>query len=170
MLAEMRLWRREAASALDRGSARGLWLCAAGGLALALICKELRWLPLGVDGAARLVLALPLFVGGLALRGWAVRELGRHFSAQVQVQPDHALVRSGPYRWLRHPSYTGLLLAFAGAGLAMGDALALLALLLPTVLAVRYRIRIEEQTLMTHFQHEYAAYCADTKRLLPWVW
>lgn len=171
MLAEWRLLRRDKqASNHDQGSARWLWLCVLAGLGVALICKQLRWLPLGLDGTARLGLALPVFIAGISLRGLAVYHLGHHFSARVRLQERHTLIRSGVYRWLRHPSYTGLLLALTGAGLAMGDWLAVAALLLPSMAAVLYRIHIEETALAEHFPQDYPDYCASTKRLLPWVY
>jgi protein-S-isoprenylcysteine O-methyltransferase len=174
MLAEILLLRRCASvpveQNLDRGSAPLLWAGVGLGLLLALLFKELRWLPLGLDGVERLAWALPLCIGGLVLRGLAVAGLGRHFSTAVSLQDGHSLICSGPYRFIRHPSYTGLLLAFVGAGLAMGDGLALAVLLLTTSSAVLFRIRVEEQALASHFQQDYLDYCAGTKKLLPWIY
>ncbi|HEY0334027.1 MAG TPA: PEMT/PEM2 methyltransferase family protein, partial [Stenotrophomonas sp.] len=69
-----------------------------------------------------------LIVTGLALRIWAVHVLARFFTVDVGIRADHQLVRRGPYRWVRHPSYTGVLLAFYGLGLGQGNVASLVIL------------------------------------------
>jgi protein-S-isoprenylcysteine O-methyltransferase Ste14 len=77
------------------------------------------------------------------------------------------LIQTGPYRWLRHPAYTGLWLALLAAGLAMGDFLAWLCLTLPSFWGLSTRIRIEERMLQQQFLNDYQAYCKTRWRLLP---
>jgi protein-S-isoprenylcysteine O-methyltransferase Ste14 len=107
---------------------------------------------------------------GLALRIWAIATLGRAFRTTVEVDPAQAVVSSGPYRWIRHPSYAGLWLIVAGFGLATGSwpALGLCALLpLPALLR---RIQVEETELTDVLGDRYRAYRAQTKRLIPGLW
>src|SRR5690348_17282812 len=89
----------------------------------------------GLDGhrdALRLA-AMGMMIAGMLFRWTAIRTLGRFFTVDVAVHEGHAVVDSGPYRLVRHPSYTGLLLAFAGLGLAFQNWISLLALLLPVL-------------------------------------
>lgn len=107
---------------------------------------------------------------GIPLRWWSVRTLSRLFTIRIAIREGHRLIRSGPYRLLRHPSYTGALLTFAGFGLALGDGLALIAAIVPVTMAFLHRIRIEEHMLAQAFPDEYPAYARATKRLLPLLW
>jgi protein-S-isoprenylcysteine O-methyltransferase Ste14 len=107
---------------------------------------------------------------GLGLRAWAVTALGRAFRTTVEVDPDQAVVSTGPYRWVRHPSYTGLLTIVAGYGLVSGNWLALAGCVLLPMPALLRRIRIEEAELTAVLGDRYRAYQAHTKRLIPGVW
>lgn len=119
--------------------------------------------PLFFSGCAAMAL-------GIALRLWSVRTLARFFTIQVAIRDGHRLIRTGPYRLLRHPSYTGSLATFAGFGLALGDGAALLAATLPVTLAFLQRIRVEERVLADAFPAEYPDYARATWRLLPFLW
>lgn len=110
---------------------------------------------------------LGLMVGGIAFREWAVVVLGRYFSVVVAVEADHHLVTHGPYRWLRHPAYTGGLMATAGFTLALGSWFMLLPVVVLLLLAFSYRIRREEKLLLITFGSLYGDYMARTWRLLP---
>ncbi len=68
------------------------------------------------------VLGCAVGLAGVSLRWWAIRTLGAHFTRNLQVATDQRLVTAGPYRRLRHPSYTGAILMFAGVGLGLGNA------------------------------------------------
>ncbi|WP_349656609.1 PEMT/PEM2 methyltransferase family protein [Xanthomonas sp. 10-10] len=117
-----------------------------------------------------LAIAVALAYSGLALRVWAIQVLARWFTVDVTIQPDQQLVRSGPYRWLRHPSYTGALMAFYGLALGMGNALSVAAIVVPVTLVFLHRIRIEEAALQRACPVAYPAYAAQSRRLLPLVW
>jgi protein-S-isoprenylcysteine O-methyltransferase Ste14 len=107
---------------------------------------------------------------GLATRIWAVATLGASFRTTVEVDPGQAVVSTGPYRWVRHPSYTGLLLIVAGFGLAQGNWLSLaVCLVLPLPALVR-RIHVEEAELNRVLGEAYRSYQATTTRLIPGVW
>jgi protein-S-isoprenylcysteine O-methyltransferase len=113
---------------------------------------------------------LALFISGLALTMWAYRTLGRFFSLIVQVQTDHHVVDTGPYRFVRHPGYAGVLLGFLGLGLAMQSWAALLLMALATLAALAYRLRVEEKFLLNELADEYRRYAQRTKRLIPFIW
>lgn len=106
---------------------------------------------------------------GISLRAWAFSTLGTLFTYRVTIQASHHVVTSGPYRFVRHPSYTGLGLFFIGYVLAFANALALLILLAFWVPALSYRIVIEERTLKAAFGDEYRTYARRTKRLIPGI-
>lgn len=175
MVAEIRLADKVAKTGHDiidgeRRSQGWLWLSVMVSVGLALIFKSLAWLPIPMDYLPRQWLALLCCAFGLSLRYWAVRKLGRFFSTHVLIQNQHQLITDGPYRWIRHPAYTGLLMAFAGAGWAMGDVLALLLLTLVPFFAFKARIAIEEQKLIKQFGKQYADYADNTYQLIPLVY
>ncbi len=113
---------------------------------------------------------LTMFLLGLALTVWAYHTLGRFFSLEVQVQREHEVLSTGPYRLLRHPGYAGVLFGFVGLGLALQSWVSVLVLLLATTTALAYRARIEERFLVAELGDEYVQYMARTKRLVPYVW
>jgi protein-S-isoprenylcysteine O-methyltransferase Ste14 len=107
---------------------------------------------------------------GLAIRFWAIAALGRAFRTTVEVDPGQAVVSTGPYRWVRHPSYSGLLLIVAGFGLAVGNWLALVICVVLPLPALLRRIQVEETELTSVLGDRYRAYQAQTKRLIPGLW
>ena len=111
-----------------------------------------------------------LFVGGLVLRWYAIFYLGPLFTVNVAIASDHRLIDSGPYRYTRHPSYTGALLAFLGLGISFGNWLSLLVAFVPTLLAFMRRISIEEKALCQALGDSYVGYIARTKRLIPFAY
>ena len=103
-------------------------------------------------------------------RTWAILTLGRLFKFVVVIQDGHRVVASGPYRLLRHPSYTGGLVAFLGAGIALDSWLSALAIVFIPLLAVLVRIHVEEAKLATALGPEYTRYASRTHRLVPGLW
>jgi protein-S-isoprenylcysteine O-methyltransferase Ste14 len=83
---------------------------------------------------------------------------------------DQPVITSGPYRWLRHPSYTGILLIAIGAGAAWGNWLGLGVLTLMTLVALVYRIRVEERALLEELGDSYRTYADLHRRLIPFIW
>lgn len=146
-----------------------LWITVVASLLLAILFKTLAGSPIPIPYLPRQILALMLFAAGLCFRYAAVGRLGRFFTTNVSIQNEHVLIIDGPYRWVRHPAYTGLLLALAAAGLAMGDLLALLLLTVPSFYAFKFRIEIEERLLNKKFGAVYQEYCKTTAKLLPWL-
>lgn len=147
-----------------------IWVVVIVSLIVALGFKQLHLAVLPIDYFQRQGIALLLLTIGLALRFYAVLSLGRFFSTTAMTQPQHILIEHGPYHFIRHPAYTGLLLGFFAAGLAMGDLLAVLFLLCPVTYVLTQRIRVEEQGLVDHFGQVYCDYCYRTKKLIPWLY
>ena len=116
------------------------------------------------------LLGLALMTWGLLLRWWAVVHLGRFFTVNVAVASDHRVVDTGPYRLIRHPSYTGLLLTCLGVGLCFGNVASLLVIVLPILALALKRIRVEEAALASTLGEDYRAYMSHTKRLIPGVY
>jgi protein-S-isoprenylcysteine O-methyltransferase Ste14 len=111
-----------------------------------------------------------LFVAGLLLRWWAIITLGRFFTVDVTIEKDHELVERGPFRVVRHPSYTGVLLAFVGFALSLGNWAALLVILLPIGAAFIHRMNVEEDALTGALGPQYIDYMRRTKRLVPFIY
>lgn len=109
-----------------------------------------------------------LCVAGVAFAIWARRHLGRNWSSHPALKEDPELVTSGPYRWVRHPIYTGLLFAIFGSALAAGP-LWFLYFLLAAAIFVR-RVFVEEAMMERQFPGQYKEYKNRTKALIPFVW
>lgn len=107
---------------------------------------------------------------GIAARLWAIASLGKFFRGTVHVQQDHEVVRHGPYRWVRHPAYSGVILAVLALTLRLGNILAWVLYALCTFIAFAYRVRVEERMLTRALGAAYTEYAAQTRRLIPHVW
>jgi protein-S-isoprenylcysteine O-methyltransferase Ste14 len=128
------------------------------------------WLREGIFPHTTLVygLALVLVVAGVGLACWSRYLLGRNWSSVVQIKRDHDLIDTGPYRYVRHPIYTSLLLAFVGTALKEGDVRGIFAVAI--VFASFWRkLRMEERMLGEAFGPAYTAYRNRTKALIPGV-
>jgi protein-S-isoprenylcysteine O-methyltransferase Ste14 len=126
------------------------------------------WLaqPIVSRSAALAIGGVAITALGLALTVWARRLLGANWSGSVTVKQDHELIRTGPYRYVRHPIYSGLLLAFGGSALARADWRGLLALLIAW-LALWRKWRLEERFMRETFGTAYADYAARTPAVIP---
>ncbi|HJU83049.1 MAG TPA: isoprenylcysteine carboxylmethyltransferase family protein [Holophagaceae bacterium] len=166
-LAFLKRSREQSATSEDRGSLGLLWLSVAVGVGLALAAQRFSAFHLpGPPETARLI-ALGLLLGGFLVRWAAILTLGRLFTVDIAIHEHHAVHQSGLYRYVRHPSYTGLLLTFLGLGVFFANWLSLLALLLPTGLALVNRVVKEERALLRSLGDDYAAYCRRTRRFIP---
>ena len=116
------------------------------------------------------VLGLALMCAGIALRQWAVVLLGRFFTVDVRVHAEQTVVERGPYRWLRHPSYTGMIVTFVGIGLALGNWAALACIVLLPTAGLVVRIRAEERALLEGIGEPYRRFSATRARLIPGIW
>ncbi|MEK6225843.1 MAG: isoprenylcysteine carboxylmethyltransferase family protein [Chloroflexota bacterium] len=110
---------------------------------------------------------LALVVLGVGFALWAIAALGRHYDLELEIHRDHELVRTGPYRFVRHPIYTGLGLHFVGACLATGNLALIAGTLLVTFPALYLRAKTEERLLRERFGAAYDAYAREVGMLVP---
>lgn len=167
VLAFIKRSRHRSARSEDQGSIFLLWFSIALGSVLAFAAQFVRSAHLYVPPAAIHLTALALMIFGLVVRWTAILTLGRLFTVDVAIHTDHEVVQTGLYRFVRHPSYTGLLITFLGMGLYFANWLSMIALLVPIAIGMSIRIRQEEKALLRSLGPAYAAYCARTKRFIP---
>jgi len=110
-----------------------------------------------------------LMIAGIVLRQWSIAVLGRYFSPTIGIQEGQAVVDRGPYRLVRHPAYTGLLIIYIGLGFVIQSWGAVLVLIAYFAAAFGYRIHVEEAVLTSKLGDEYVEYAKRTKRLIPYV-
>ncbi len=114
-------------------------------------------------------IGIALMLAGVALRWYAIRALGRYFTREVAVQPGHQVIQAGPYRYIRHPSYSGALLTMVGLGLTMTNWAALAALLVCALIGYAYRVSVEERALREKIGAPYIDYMRRTRRFIPFL-
>ncbi len=111
----------------------------------------------------------PCLAAGIALRQWAIATLGRYFVGHVLVQPGQTVISTGPYRWLRHPSYAGQWLEMIGIGLATGNVASIATCVLVPLIGITARINGEERELTASLPG-YRQYIQGRSRLIPHIW
>lgn len=119
---------------------------------------------------------LPLFVVGVLLiflgsmlRRYCWRTLGEYFTGDVSVKPDQPIISSGPYRLVRHPSYTAGMMMYIGIGFALGSWFSLALLTITTVATYSYRVLVEERVLLDALGQPYDAFLKGRKRFIPYI-
>jgi protein-S-isoprenylcysteine O-methyltransferase Ste14 len=152
----------------DRGSFVVMSIVTGGGVIVALALAAvwtgaaIPWLRPQVTLAGIVVIVL-----GAALRWWAIITLGRYFTFDVAVRSTQSVVQSGPYRFVRHPSYTAILIMLLGVGLALANWASLVAMLAGGLIGLLYRVRVEERALVEALGQPYVDYMRHTKRFFP---
>ncbi len=138
------------------------------GLALNFL---LAWLALGAaimwQRTALFLLGIGLILLGVAFRWYAIRTLGAYFTRDVAVAAHQPVLQSGPYRLIRHPSYTGTFITMLGVGVATSNWLSLLSLLICVFAGHLYRVGVEERALAQTIGQPYVEYMRRTKRFIP---
>lgn len=114
-------------------------------------------------------IGIGFMLGGIAFRWWAIAILGEFFTFDVAVQSGQRVVDNGPYRYVRHPSYTGALMTQIGIGLALGNWAGLFALMVCMAIAYSYRISVEERALIAALGEPYKQYMQRTRRIIPFL-
>jgi protein-S-isoprenylcysteine O-methyltransferase Ste14 len=166
-------WRTRATHrvASDRGTYRLFGIAMVSGVAIALRGPD--WVPgLSLSGGAwwPYVVGLVLFWAGVTVRWWGVLTLGRFFQLTVVIQEGHRVVQDGPYRWIRHPGYSGTVLLFLGVGFACDNLLSVVACPGLTLIGLLRRVHVEEAELTRQLGDAYRDYARRTRRLIPGVW
>jgi protein-S-isoprenylcysteine O-methyltransferase Ste14 len=119
---------------------------------------------------------LPLFAVGITLillgsllRRYCWRTLGQYFTGDVRARADQPVIRTGPYRLIRHPSYTAAMMMFIGIGFALGSWVSLILITISSIVAYGYRVRVEERALLSAIGEPYGTYMKECKRFIPYV-
>jgi protein-S-isoprenylcysteine O-methyltransferase Ste14 len=166
-----RLTRRRSKSAVDHDAGSkwiliaSIWLGVALGIALA---ASLPTAAFTQDRQLLFWIGVIVALLGMALRWYSIWYLGQSFTCEVATRPDQTVVETGPYRWLRHPSYTGGLLTVFGLLLCLTNPLAFAGFVV-AVAGYAYRIWVEERVLARELGEPYRRYMRRTRRLIPFV-
>ena len=162
--------RKKGGRVRDRGSMLLMWAVIVSAITAAEFISHMT--PAMMMGGAHWLklAAVIVLIAGVMVRWTAILSLGKAFSVNVAIRPTQTIYRSGLYRYLRHPSYSGLLIVFVAIALYERNWLAAAVVLLPTIAAVLYRIHVEEEALREAFGAEYAEYSRQTKRLIPGIY
>jgi protein-S-isoprenylcysteine O-methyltransferase Ste14 len=162
--------RRSAGGVQDRGSLVVLWVVIFSSIFIGSWAGAV-YRPGVIHGHAWLrELCLGLLAVGLAIRWTAIYTLGKSFSANVAIHATQRLHTAGLFRYMRHPSYTGMVLIFLALGTATRNWLGIVLIVVPPVLALLYRIHVEEDALTGAFGTQYVEYSRTTKRLIPGIY
>jgi len=116
------------------------------------------------------LIGIILIAIGLLIRWIAIISLRKYFTVDVSVKDDQQLIKTGLYKVVRHPSYTGSLLSFLGLGIAFVNWLTIAIIFIPILFAFLNRISVEENVLTERFGEEYTSYCNETKKLIPGIY
>ena len=154
----------------DRGSLLILWIVIATSITACQWFSETHARNMFGGAHALKTAGVIVMLVGLAIRWTAIFTLGKSFSSNVAIQESQQITRAGLYRFVRHPSYLGLLLVFLAVGLHSRNWISLAVVIVPTIAALLYRIHVEEAALAEAFGEEYVAYSKATKRLIPGVY
>ncbi|HEX5001838.1 MAG TPA: isoprenylcysteine carboxylmethyltransferase family protein [Bacteroidia bacterium] len=151
----------------DKGSVIILWsvIFAAVYFSMVLSAKFPRNNPIELLQASGIV----IFIVGAIIRWIAIVQLGRYFTVDVAMQPSHRIKNDGLFTYVRHPSYTGLVLEFLGFSLLFNSWYPLFIMNIPIFIALVYRMHIEEAMLLSHFGDPYRDYMSKRKRIFPFV-
>jgi protein-S-isoprenylcysteine O-methyltransferase Ste14 len=154
----------------DRSTLRVIWLVIIVSVSAGVIVAQ-NWRSATLPYPRLFAIAgVVLFVAGLILRWWAIVVLGRFFTIDVTIEKDHELVQREPFRFVRHPSYTGVLFAFVGFALTLHNWASIVVIVLPIFAAFIRRMNVEEEALTQALGERYADYVKRTKRLVPRIY
>jgi protein-S-isoprenylcysteine O-methyltransferase len=162
--------RSAAADVRDRGSLAIMWLTITASLVAGVAFRTLSATRIHFSSRRMFAICLILLITGAAIRWTAILTLGRWFTSNVAIGQGHRIIQTGLYGYIRHPSYTGMLLAFAALAFAQQNWFSITIIMVPITAAVLYRIRVEEAALIEAFGKDYLNYCKSTRRLVPGVY
>jgi protein-S-isoprenylcysteine O-methyltransferase Ste14 len=154
----------------DRGTRKLVWI-------LCAVSFNGAWLPV-IFGFGRLLVlgdwltwvGVFIMVSGVVFRRYAIAVLGKFFTATVQIRQDQQIIKAGPYRYIRHPSYLGILILALGDGIALANWLSLLLCIVLPAIGIMQRIKVEERELYHHFGEQYLHYRKSTWHLIPYIY
>ena len=125
------------------------------------------WLPRGTNME---LAGLVIILLGLLLRVWTRLTIGTMYSGYLRVKVGHVLVTDGPYRFVRHPGYSGLVLMALGLCIGYSSLIGLIAIPILLIPGLSFRMKVEERMLSEEFRDDYWAYARRAKKLIPGIW
>ena len=152
----------------DKGSLRVVMLTQGLAFPIAFYLPWVQWTRFP-DPRVAFWIGMLLMVAGAVLRRICFRALGTSFTGEVRVRPDQQVVSSGPYRFVRHPSYTAGILMAAGTAIALGSWVGTIITLALVIGGYAYRVHVEERALTTALGDNYRQYALRTKRFIPFI-
>jgi protein-S-isoprenylcysteine O-methyltransferase Ste14 len=173
IISEIRLTARTTRGAdntCDKGTRRLVWR-------LSAIGYNIAWIPIIFDFGRLVILGgwltwvgVAIMISGVVFRQYAISFLGKFFTTTIQIKKDHELIQAGPYRYIRHPSYLGILIMAMGLGIAMSNWISLILCIVFPAIALMQRIKFEEMELEQHFGKQYQDYRKNTWRVIPHIY
>jgi len=153
----------------DKGSFKIIWITVAIANTLGILSAKFLKIPIS-NSISIPYLGLLIIVLGMIIRFFAIYSLGRLFTVDVTIRNNHKIKKDGLYKLIRHPAYSGSILSFIGFGLSLNNVLSLIIISVLIIIAMLYRIKVEESLLSKQFGIEYQEYMKRTYRLIPWVY
>jgi protein-S-isoprenylcysteine O-methyltransferase Ste14 len=130
------------------------------------------WTQMALSSGTRLIVfyaGIVMLLLGSILRRVCFKTLGKHFTGDVRATADQPVIQTGPYRWVRHPSYTAGMIMFLGIGFALTSWVSIALLLGGTIVGYGYRVRVEERALLAEIGAPYGEFMRTRKRFIPYV-
>lgn len=153
----------------DKNSLRIIWLAIIVSISVAVYVSMTLNMPISSSPSFEYA-GLVIIWAGIIARLLIIKSLGKYFTVDVTIRPDHQLKKDGPYKYLRHPSYFASLVSFAGFGISLNNIASLVIVMCAIIAAFIFRIKIEEQALIQQFGQQYLSYKKEVKALIPFVY
>lgn len=169
IIASVKRANRKSSDIVDRNSEAILNLVTYSSLIIGFVFAQSKYLRFARQGDIITWCGLAIILFGIGLRLHAIYRLRKFFTVNIAILNDHELMTDGVYRFIRHPAYLGVIIAFSGMGLTMGNLLSFIIMVTSVIFAFLWRIRLEESVLIKAFPLEYPAYQKKSWRLVPFI-
>ena len=170
LIIELRIFTKQRLSSRNKYDKGSLLFILIGVFIPLIIVFILAYLRIGRLPTLVSYIGLVFVILGFVLRQRSIIVLGEFFTLVISIQKNQKLIQDGPYKYIRHPSYTGLFLEIVGVGLFLSNWLAIIIILILLFPSLIYRISIEEKVLVKEFGNEYTSYQKRTKKLIPFIY
>ncbi len=147
-----------------------IWIFNLSAIVIGNILRPVAFAHIPLNNDLLVILGTIVILLGLAFRIWSILVLGKFFTPSVVIKQDQPIIKAGPYKYLRHPAYTGGYLCFIGCGVAFGNWIGLILIMILVFIGLNYRIRQEEKILIGGFGDEYRVYIKTTKKMIPFIY
>jgi protein-S-isoprenylcysteine O-methyltransferase len=136
---------------------------------IACVLLSINLVNIPITQNSRFLIGSLIIWGGLFFRWWAIYSLGKYFNIVVTVQSGQKIIKNGPYKYIRHPSYTGSMLILVGFGFSLGNWIGLAIILIISLISFCLRAIVEEQVMVSSFGNDYLNYMRQTTRFIPFI-